>query len=82
MESERQRRATAARFRGFLARATPRVRDGNFGGGHTKRLVMAVALPSGSLQRVWSCDGCHRQGARVGPFKRARCGGRANLQSR
>eukprot|EP00969_Alexandrium_andersonii_P049081 2153474-Alexandrium_andersonii.AAC.1 len=70
MESECQRRATAARFRGFVARVTPRVRDGEIGG-HTLRLAMAVALPSGSLQRVWRCDGCHSQGARVGPFKRA-----------
>eukprot|EP00969_Alexandrium_andersonii_P201753 8914038-Alexandrium_andersonii.AAC.1 len=81
MEAERQRRAAPARFSHFVNRVASRVRHGQ-AGGHSLRLVMAVALPTSSLKRTWRCDACRLQGARIGPFKRARCGGRADLSAR
>eukprot|EP00969_Alexandrium_andersonii_P222096 9809924-Alexandrium_andersonii.AAC.1 len=52
MEAERQRRAAAARSAHFANRVASRVRQGQ-AGGHSLRLVMAVALPTSSLKRIW-----------------------------
>eukprot|EP00969_Alexandrium_andersonii_P306169 13534327-Alexandrium_andersonii.AAC.1 len=81
MEAERQRRAAAARFSRFVNRVVAHVRAGH-AGGHSLRLVMAVALPAQSLTRIWRCDACRWQNARIGPFKRARCGGHTDLGAR
>eukprot|EP00969_Alexandrium_andersonii_P012614 549541-Alexandrium_andersonii.AAC.1 len=51
MEADRQRRARAARFNAFVARALPRIRDGKIGG---RKLRLAWPSPC----RTTPCAGC------------------------